>query len=162
MAALGASPTIIPLGDTYQALKLGTVDGWVAGAALLEANKWNEVTKGWVQNPICSTVPSAIIINQKSFNALPADIRDLIQKTNRYMSFATSTRWGNQNHYARLNAKKKGVKFWEWSEADQQKAIQLAVTNVWPKMRAASPDSAKLMDMVEAQAKAWGLPTAAK
>jgi len=38
----------------------------------------------------------------------------------------------------------------------------LAVTNVWPKMRAASPDSAKLMDMVEAQAKAWGLPTAAK
>jgi TRAP-type C4-dicarboxylate transport system substrate-binding protein len=162
MAALGASPTIIPLGDTYQALKLGTVDGWVAGAALLEANKWNEVTKGWVQNPICSTVPSAIIINQKSFNALPADIRDLIQKTNRYMSFATSTRWGNQNYYARLNAKKKGVKFWEWSEADQQKAIQLAVTNVWPKMRAASPDCAKLMDMVEAQAKAWGLPTAAK
>jgi len=157
IALLGGSPSAIPLGETYQAMKLGTVDGWVAAAGLFEANKYNEVTKGFVLEPRPSSSIVNVIINKDAFNALPKDIQDILMRDSRYAGFAAATTWRNQNNYAIERAQREfGLKLYRWSDADQAKAIKMVQDTLWPKMAAASPGCAQLMDIIMKQQRAYG------
>ena len=42
---LGGTPVAVPWGDVYMAAKLGTIDGWLGGIAMLEELKLKEVAK---------------------------------------------------------------------------------------------------------------------
>ncbi|MDD5101163.1 MAG: TRAP transporter substrate-binding protein DctP [Syntrophales bacterium] len=157
--ALGGSPTMVALGEVYQAMKLGTVDGWVAATAQLETGKLKEVTKGWVTNPLMSLTPSNVIINQKAFDALPADLKKILQEQSQYASYTTSTAWGNQNQYALEQAQNYGVKTFAWSAADQERATQIAKTAIWPKLAGATPEAKMLMDVIMKWRASWGRET---
>ena len=50
VTALGATPVAMPMGDTYDALSKGVVDGSTAPIASLEGFKWGEVVKYTTEN----------------------------------------------------------------------------------------------------------------
>jgi len=157
VAMLGGSPVMTPLGEIYQAMKLGTVDGWMAAVALFEANKFKECTKGWVPDPRVATVPMNMLINKDAFNALPKDLQDIIQGGARYAGFASKVTWRNQNDWALENAQKLfGVKVWNWTPAEQAAIKAQAIKEIWPKIENANDNCKMLMQIFYKQQKAWG------
>ncbi|NIS72482.1 MAG: hypothetical protein GTO12_27165 [Proteobacteria bacterium] len=67
---VGARGTWIPGEESYMGLKLGTIDAsqWDVSAFAL---KWHEVAPYWVIGGQNDVVPGNILINMKSWNALP-------------------------------------------------------------------------------------------
>jgi TRAP-type mannitol/chloroaromatic compound transport system substrate-binding protein len=154
IAMLGGSPVPLPWGEIYMGLKLGTIDGWVAGSATLEELKLKEVAKGIVYHPRITNAPVNILINMDAFKALPKDIQDLLENNLRYVTQAMSTRWQQQCTWVIADAKEKyGVVPYAWSAEDVNKVTQKAVDTLYPKVAAKSARCAKLVDIVKKQMK---------
>jgi len=86
--ALGTSPLSIPGGELEEALRRGTVDavcttrsyGWQIGLADIcpYVNVWNGVGGLWGQ---------ALVCNAKKFNALPAELQQILMDASREAAF---------------------------------------------------------------------------
>ncbi|HDR16237.1 MAG TPA: TRAP transporter substrate-binding protein [Desulfobacteraceae bacterium] len=77
--AIGAEPVFMPLGDVYLALETGTIDGLVTCPPLVLAFKLHEVAKyGVVATFGC--VSEGVIMNQKSWERTPDDLKPLIEE----------------------------------------------------------------------------------
>jgi TRAP-type transport system periplasmic protein len=77
--AIGAEPVFMPLGDVYLALETGTIDGLVTCPPLVLAYKLHEVAKyGVVATFGC--VSEGVIMNQKSWERTPDDLKPLIEE----------------------------------------------------------------------------------
>lgn len=154
---LGANPVSIPAGEMYMAMKLGTMDGWIAGVAYLEETKLKEVTKGMVVSPNINNATGSIMINMNAFKALPEDIQNLIQNTGPLVSFAMGSRWGNQCNWILKNSESQyGVKSYSWSPNEVQQLTSLFAEKVYPKLAAKSAGCAQLIDIVKKQMKDYG------
>ncbi len=70
IAELGASPTEIPVGDTYVALQRGTVDGTISGLASIKPFSFHELTKSISRNGEFGTFTNVLIVRKESFEAL--------------------------------------------------------------------------------------------
>jgi len=78
-AAIGASPTPIAFSETYMALRTGTVDGQENPLASIGAMKFHEVQKYLVlTNHVTQAL--TIVINEKAYQGLPANIQQLLPK----------------------------------------------------------------------------------
>jgi len=76
--ALGGTPTYIPGAELYMGLKLGTVDGMVYSYNGFVTQQFGEVLTH-VMLPALVTPPVGVFwINMDSWNALPADLQELI------------------------------------------------------------------------------------
>jgi len=77
--SLGAEPVFMPLGEVYLAMETGTVDGLVTCPPLVLAFKLHEVAKqGTIATFGCVT--EGIIMNQKSWDRTPDDLKPLIEE----------------------------------------------------------------------------------
>ena len=77
--ALGAEPVFMPLGDVYLAMETGTIDGLVTCPPLVLAFKLYEVAKyGAIATFGCVT--EGIIMNEKSWNRTPDDLKPIIME----------------------------------------------------------------------------------
>jgi len=77
--SLGAEPVFMPLGDVYLAMETGTVDGLVTCPPLVLAFKLFEVAKqGTIATFGCVT--EGVIMNQKSWDRTPDDLKPLIEE----------------------------------------------------------------------------------
>jgi TRAP-type mannitol/chloroaromatic compound transport system substrate-binding protein len=152
IAMLGGSPVPLPWGEIYMGLKLGTIDGWVAGSGTLEELKLKEVAKGIVYHPRISNAPCNILINLKAFQALPKDIQDLLENNNRYVIHSLSHKWQQQCSWVIADAKEKyGVVPYAWPQEDVNKVTQQAADTLYPKVAAKSARCAKLVDIIKKQ-----------
>ncbi len=77
--ALGAEPVFMPLGDVYLALETGTIDGLVTCPPLVLAYKLFEVAKYGVITTF-GCVTEGVIMNQKSWDKAPADLKPIIEE----------------------------------------------------------------------------------
>jgi len=77
--ALGAEPVFMPLGDVYLAMETGTIDGLVTCAPLVLAFKLYEVAKHGVITTF-GCVSEGVIMNQKSWDRTPDDLKPLIME----------------------------------------------------------------------------------
>ena len=81
LAALGASPTNIAGTEVYQALQLGTIDGALYGwSSLSDSNNIREVAQ-YALSPSMCFCQMATVVNQDSLNALPEDLRSIVDET---------------------------------------------------------------------------------
>lgn len=72
--ALGAKPTVIPLGDVYTALQTGVVEGATAG--MTSGEQWVEVAPYVVEPGFYGeSQPDTIIFNLARWDGLPEDIK---------------------------------------------------------------------------------------
>jgi len=155
--AIGGNPVVLPWGEIYMGMKLGTIEGWVAGTAALESLKLKEVTKSFVYSPKISTAMTNLLINMDAYKALPKDIQELIDKDSRYVAYAMSQKWHNQCLWALANANKEyGINTYAWSSEDSKRVTKIAVETIFPKVAAKSARCAELLNIVKKQMKDYG------
>lgn len=77
--ALGAQPTIIPMGEVYTALQQGTADGQENPLSVIESNKLYEVQKYVTIWHACWD-PALVAINKKFYDELPQDLQKAVQE----------------------------------------------------------------------------------
>lgn len=154
---LGGSPVSLNWGEIYMGMKLGTIDGWMAGVATLEDLKLKEVTKGCVYYPRVSLADVNFIINMDAFKALPQDLQDLLDRDTPLISYAMGSYWFNQCTWVLRDSERKyGMKLYAWSEQDVQRLTQRAIDEIYPKIAAKSKDCAELLEIVKKQMRDYG------
>jgi len=83
VSALGGTPVAMPMGDTYDALSRGVVDGSMSPQESLQGWKWGEVVKCTVENFGSSySTGMFVVMNKARWNALPTDIQAVFEKVN--------------------------------------------------------------------------------
>jgi TRAP-type C4-dicarboxylate transport system substrate-binding protein len=83
VAALGAVPVAMPMGDTYDAISRGVVEGSMAPQEALQGWKWGEVVKYTIENFGSSySTGMFVVMNKDKWNALPSDVQRIIEKVN--------------------------------------------------------------------------------
>jgi TRAP-type C4-dicarboxylate transport system substrate-binding protein len=83
VAALGATPVAMPMGDTYDALSKGVVEGSTAPIASLEGFKWGEVVKYTTENfGSAYTTIFFVVMNKKTWNSVTPDNQKIIEQVN--------------------------------------------------------------------------------
>jgi tripartite ATP-independent transporter DctP family solute receptor len=78
LQALGAEADPLPLGEVYQALQNGTVDGMEANLGLIAGNKYYEVAKYVTGNINLWPFPTALTINKGTFEALSEEDQKIL------------------------------------------------------------------------------------
>jgi len=83
VAALGATPVAMPMGETYDALSRGVVDGSMAPQEALQGWKWGEVVKYTIENFGSSySTGFFVVMNKDKWNSLPPDVQKTIEQIN--------------------------------------------------------------------------------
>ncbi len=90
VSALGATGVSMPGGETYMALQTGVIDGTVTGVDYFVDNKFYEICKYGIQNPIYGGV-FILIMNKEVWAGLPKDLQTTIDQISRDVS-AKSTK----------------------------------------------------------------------
>lgn len=156
--AMGGLPVAMAYGDVYMGLKLGTVDGSTTGALALENAKLKEVATGMTISPRTNNPVNAILINMDAFNALPDDIKAILNEEVKHYMYALGATEGMQNQLGLAAAVKEyGVKTWQWSGEDEAMLRQLAKDEVWPYYGGLSATSQKLLDIMIEHMEVLGL-----
>ena len=122
--ALGAEPVFMPLSDVYMAMETGTIDGLVTCPPLVQAFKLYEVAEqGTLATFGCVT--EGVIMNQKSWERAPDDLKPLIEEV-AGNPFAT-TGGLNNDVYAEMmeNIEAEGVELYKLPPEEAQRWYSL-------------------------------------
>lgn len=94
VTALGGSPVAMAMGETYDALSRGVVDGSMAPIEALHGWKWGEVVKFTTENFGSSySTGFFVVMNKEKWNALPPDIQKTIETVNDEWIDKTGKMW---------------------------------------------------------------------
>ncbi len=118
--ALGAEPVFMPLGDVYQAMETGTIDGLVTCPPLVLAFKLFEVAKYGVKATF-GCVSEGVVMNKKTWDNAPEDLQKIIEEV-AGNPFAT-THGLDKETYAKMmkEIKSKGVEIYELPKDQEEK-----------------------------------------
>jgi TRAP-type C4-dicarboxylate transport system substrate-binding protein len=154
---LGGSPVSLSWGEMYMGMKLGTIEGIIAGAGILEELKIKEVAKSYVYSPVVSTAVADILINMDAFEALPKDLQKLLERDTPYVTYALSSNWHNQCTWCLKNAEEEyGTTLYAWSPKDIKTITNRVAEEIYPKISARSDACAELMEIVKKQMRDYG------
>jgi len=94
VGALGGAPVAMAMGETYDALSRGVVEGSMAPFEALQGWKWGEVVKSTTENYGSSySTGFFVVMNKDKWNALPSDIQKIIEKVNEEWGEKTGKAW---------------------------------------------------------------------
>ena len=93
-SALGVTPVAMPMGETYDALQRGMVDGSLAPMESLEGWKWGEVVK-YTTESFGSAYSTGffVVMNKEKWNALSPETQKAIEKVDREWIEKTGKLW---------------------------------------------------------------------
>lgn len=123
---LGGAPVAMPMGETYDSLSRGVVEGSMAPYEALQGWRWGEVVKFTTEN-FGSAYSTAffVVMNKDKWNALPPDIQKIIEKVNEEWIEKTGKMWDEIDKAGRDFTLKSGNKIvplsqdedWRWTKA---------------------------------------------
>jgi len=144
VSALGGTPVAMPMGDTYDALKRGMVEGSMAPQEALEGWKWGEVVK-YLTESYGSAYSTGffVVMNKEKWNALPSDVQKTMDTINGEWVEKTGKLWDEIEKSGRAFTLKLGNQIIPLSAEENQR---------WSK--AVSP----ILDEYVQQTKVKGLP----
>ena len=94
VAALGGVPVAMPMGETYDALSRGVVDGSMAPMEALEGWKWGEVVKYTSESfGAAYSTGFFVVMNKEKWNSLPPAIQKVIERVNKEWIERTGRLW---------------------------------------------------------------------
>ena len=107
---VGALPVSMGSGEVYEALRLKTIDAAVGDPKYAVDKKWTEFAKFFVPTNH-EPYATAIVMNRKLYQSLPADIRKAIDEASSWHQYAQKgfTRWAYYNGVTEM--KKEGVEY---------------------------------------------------
>jgi TRAP-type transport system periplasmic protein len=111
VAALGAVPVSMPMGDVYDAISRGVVQGTTAPFEALEGWKLGEVIKYSIENRESAYTTSAyVVMNKEKWNSLPPDIQKIIEAINKEWIVPSGKLWDDIDKSGREFTLKQGNK----------------------------------------------------
>lgn len=127
-AAAGATPTTMPMLETYDALKRGLADGTLLPIETLKGWKFGEVCKYTYINPAAAYGNTFFFaMNKERWNSLPKDIQQTIDKLNEEWFEKQAKLWSSVDDDGLEFAKKSGQKLVyanSREEAEMKKRMQ--------------------------------------
>ena len=81
VANTGASQVTMGLGEVYQSLERGVIDGTLMNFSGLTDFKWNEIVKCVSMPPVISGGTADVRVNVDAFNELPAELQKIFVET---------------------------------------------------------------------------------
>lgn len=125
--ALGGVPMSMPMGETYDALNRGMVEGSMAPIESLEGWKWGEVVK-FTTESFGSAYSTAFFVamNKEKWNSLSADVQQTIEKVNAEWVGKTGALWDAVDKSGREFSLKLGNKVIPLSREENQKWAKTA------------------------------------
>jgi TRAP-type C4-dicarboxylate transport system substrate-binding protein len=93
-AALGGVPVAMPMGETYDALSRGVVDGSMAPLEALEGWKWGEVVKSTTESfGAAYSTGFFVVMNNEKWNSLPPGVQKVVEQINKEWIEKTGRLW---------------------------------------------------------------------
>jgi TRAP-type transport system periplasmic protein len=139
VGALGGTPVAMPMGETYDALSRGVVDGSMAPQESLEGWRWGEVVKS---STACYgaayTTTFFVAMNKDKWQKLPKDVQDVIQKVNEEWTTKTGDAWDAMDKSGKDFAATKGnsaIPLSEEENARWSKAVRPILDEYVAKMK---------------------------
>jgi TRAP-type C4-dicarboxylate transport system substrate-binding protein len=126
VGALGGTPVAMPMGETYDAISRGVVDGSMAPQEALQGWKWGEVVKFTIENYGSSySTGMFVVMNKQKWNALAPDVQQIIEKVNEEYIEKQGKTWDEIDKVGRESTLKLGNKIvslsqdedWKWQKA---------------------------------------------
>ncbi|MFA5645473.1 MAG: TRAP transporter substrate-binding protein [Candidatus Ratteibacteria bacterium] len=109
VTSLGGVPVAMPMGETYDALSRGIVNGSMAPVESLENWKWGEVVGCTTENYGSSyTTGMFVVMNKNKWNSLPADIKQIFLRVNNEWIDKSGRAWDEADAKGRIFIKKLG------------------------------------------------------
>jgi TRAP-type transport system periplasmic protein len=94
VGALGGTPVAMGMGDTYDALSRGVVEGSMAPFEALKTWKWGEVIKFTTEDYGASYSSCFfVVMNKDKWNSLPADVKKIIRQVNQEWIVKQGANW---------------------------------------------------------------------
>jgi TRAP-type C4-dicarboxylate transport system substrate-binding protein len=117
--ALGGVPVAMGQGGTYEALKKGVVEGTLSPMEVLKGWKQGEVIKYTTEcYSVGYTTAMFIVMNKAKWNALPADVKKVIDDTSNGWVLVHGQTWDLTDQEGRNFTKKLGNKLISLSDAE--------------------------------------------
>lgn len=109
VTALGGTPVAMPMGETYDALSRGVVDGSMAPIESLQGWRWGEVVKSSTEcYGAAYSTAFFVAMNKAKWNALPADVQQTIEKVNEEWIPRTGKSWDDMDKAGKAFAAGRG------------------------------------------------------
>jgi len=94
LTALGAAPVAMSMGDTYDALSRGMLDGFLGPYAVTDTYRLGEVVKYSIENYGTSYFNTFFVaMNKDTWNSLPKDVQTVIEQINEEWSLKAGDPW---------------------------------------------------------------------
>jgi len=131
---VGAAPVVTPGSEVYMAMKLGTIEGTLFPAMILEALKLKEVVKYVVYPPLVKPAGTATLVNQDTWKKLPGEVREaLTEKTLiAYYNYCTAL-YQEKDELALKDAYSHGVQKIDLGQKEKEFATKIAMP-IWDKI----------------------------
>jgi TRAP-type C4-dicarboxylate transport system substrate-binding protein len=120
---LGGTPVGLPPGAVYENVQKGVIDGFVFPWDPLNSYKLAELTKFHL-DARAYTVPFFVLMNEKKYQSLPADVRKVIDETTgQTLVNRLGTVWDHADDLGREAAKKAGSTLTALSKEERERWV---------------------------------------
>lgn len=148
LAKLGASPVFLPHEEVYTSIAQGVIDGSMTDASYYARMKYYEVAPYFYLPGLANTQAMCIIVSQKSWDALPDDLKEIVKEAFVHLTLDHGQRlWWEYDQMLR-KFDEMGSTLIRWSDEDQQK-IREAGISFLPEIAAKSELNKKGVELIE-------------
>lgn len=99
---LGGVPVAMPMGETYDAISRGVVDGSMAPEEALKGWRWGEVVNASTQSFGAGySTGFFVVMNKQKWNSLSPDIQKIFREVNKEWADKNGTAWDYHDNEAR-------------------------------------------------------------
>lgn len=128
VTALGGTPVAMPMGETYDALSRGVVDGSMGPQESLQGWRWGEVVKSSTEcYGAAYSTAFFVAMNKAKWEALPPDVQQVITKINEEWIPKTGVAWDEMDKEGKAFAVGRGnqaISLSAEEDAKWSKAVQ--------------------------------------
>lgn len=128
VTALGGTPVAMPMGETYDALSRGVVEGSMAPQESLQGWKWGEVVKSSTESyGAAYSTAFFVAMNKDKWDALPKNLQEVIDQVSQEWIAKTGKAWDDMDKAGReftLSRGNKVVALSDEENAAWAKAVQ--------------------------------------
>ena len=144
---LGGAPVVIPGAELYTAMQLGTIDGVLYGAEAVAAANLQDFCKSMIYQPNWNTGVGQFVFNAGVFDALPEDLRQVIDFAARYGGAAQAMAYSAAEAQKMKVLTDAGMKMLQLTPEDEARLAETAQA-AWDAVAAKSDLAARGVELV--------------
>lgn len=153
--SLGGSATVLPGAELYTALQLGTIDGLVYGAEAMVAQGLETFLKSMIVKPNFNAGAGQWLVNKDIWNEFPEDLKQVFHDAARMQNMETAMQYRAAEQMKVGIMSQAGVDMMALPDSEAQQMRSMA-HEIWDKVAARSPLSAKAVEIVKQQQREFG------